>query len=75
MQGYLREEIEDFTGRMPYFLERCIENGKIRLDTPENEKVVRQATQFVNEMREKLSEHSWERQVSLFKHHDSIGIW
>jgi hypothetical protein len=45
--GYSKEEIEDYTGRIPLLLDSCLMDGKVNLNTNAFNHIYEQAVAFV----------------------------
>jgi hypothetical protein len=54
---YSKEEIEDYTGRIPLLLDSCLMDGKVNLNTNAFNEIYQQAVGFV--MHIKKSHRPW----------------
>lgn len=52
---YTKEEVEDFTGRIPLFLEKCVVGGKIDLNINFFAQLYSQAMSFEQEIQTKCN--------------------
>ncbi|KAK2783618.1 hypothetical protein FQN52_009545 [Onygenales sp. PD_12] len=62
-----REELEDYTGRIPLFLDDCTASGKWDFEAPEIAWLMRSARQFVDNMKDKLSDRRWEQYLNYVR--------
>jgi len=53
---YTKDEVEDFTGRIPWFLEKCVVNGKIDLAAKFFTEIYAQAWAFEQEIQTRYYE-------------------
>jgi hypothetical protein len=49
--GLEKRDVEDYTGRIPLLLEKCVENGKINLGTDYLDDIFVQARSFEKDLR------------------------
>jgi hypothetical protein len=62
--GYSKEEIEDYTGRIPLLLDSCLMDGKVSLNTNAFNQIYEQAMGFVAHIK-KSHPSEWTMYVEL----------
>ena len=63
--GYTKKEVEDFTGCIPLFLDRCVVDGQISLKTQFFFEIYMQAMAFVLDIKSKCDRTDWDKYVAL----------
>ncbi|KAK2791956.1 hypothetical protein FQN51_001970 [Onygenales sp. PD_10] len=67
LEGYTKEEIEDYTGRNPLLLTSCTTENKVSFNCEEINQVVRQCQRFALRMKSTLGEWNWLRYQDYVK--------
>ncbi|KAK2799175.1 hypothetical protein FQN50_008564 [Emmonsiellopsis sp. PD_5] len=65
--NYSLEDLEDYTGRIPLFLDDCTASGKWDFEAPEITWLMRSACQFVDTMKDKLNDRRWEQYLNYVR--------
>ncbi|KAK2784834.1 hypothetical protein FQN53_008227 [Emmonsiellopsis sp. PD_33] len=65
--NYPRGELEDYTGRIPLFLDDCTASGKWDFEAPEITRLMRSARQFVDNMKDTLNDRRWEQYLNYMR--------
>jgi len=67
MGDYRRDEVEDITGRIPLFLDKCLVQGNIDLTVPELDDIYNKSAGFVQRVRgiTKENDFDWKWYVQL----------
>ena len=70
--GYTKNEIEDFTGCIPLFLESCVVDGKVDLHAEAIESVWDQVTMFISKVKKNENNQSWEEYAAAIEFKTSL---
>jgi hypothetical protein len=63
--GFTKDEIEDFTGRIPLFLDRCVVDGKVDLNITFFEDIYEQAIRHEQEIKLNCHKLDWPLYATL----------
>jgi len=61
--GLEKRDVEDYTGRIPLLLDKCVENGKINLGTDYLNEIFAQASSFEKELRVRYESEELKRYI------------